>query len=114
MTNKENILRFLGLAMRASKVVSGCDAAVSAVLEGEAKIIIFAEDISRNTMSKILDAVESSDFEPPMAYRFAQSFDLGNALGKPKRAVVVVTDKGFADKLAAMLDDYDEKIVTEE
>ena len=108
MTNKENILRFIGLAMRANKVVSGCDAAVSAVLEGEAKLIVFAEDISRNTMSKILDAVESSEFEAPAAYRFGESFEIGNALGKPKRAVAVITDKGFADKLQVMFEDYSE------
>lgn len=108
MTSKDNILKFVGLAMRAGKVVSGCDAAVGAVLEGDAKLIIFAEDISRNTMSKILDAVESSEYDAPAAYRFAESFEIGNALGKPKRAVVVITDEGFAKKLAVMFEDYSE------
>lgn len=108
MTSKESILKFIGLAMRANKVVSGCDAAVSSVLEGDAKLIIFAKDISRNTMSKILDAVESSEYEAPAAYRFAESFDIGNAIGKPKRAVAVITDQGFANKLTVMFEDYSE------
>lgn len=94
--------------MRAGKVVSGCDAVVASILEGDAKLVIFTEDISRNTMGKVLDAVQSSEFDEPAAYRFGDSFEVGYALGKSKRAVVVITDKGFADKLAVMFEDYDE------
>lgn len=108
MTSKENILKFMGLAMRANKVVSGCDAVVASVLDGEAKLIVFAQDVSRNTMSKILDACESSEHDAPAAYRFADSCEIGYALGKPKRAVAVITDKGFADKLQVMFEDYSE------
>lgn len=107
MVKSDAVLRFLGLAMRAGKVVSGFDMVSASIRKGEAEMIIIAEDISKNTLSKILDVVSESKNESVDAYRFESSFNLGNAIGKPSRALIAVTDKGFATKLSSMLSELD-------
>ncbi len=107
MGNKDAILRFLGLAMRAGKCVSGFDMVSSSLRRGEVKLLIIAEDISRNTLDKLLDTISSLKKDAPDAYRFASSFDLGNAIGKPSRAIIAIVDDGFASKLSSMLSELD-------
>ena len=107
MSTNDAILRFIGLAMRAGKVVSGFDMVSSSLRRGEVKLLIIAEDISRNTLDKLLDAVAASKGESPDAFRFANSFDLGNAIGKPSRAILAIIDDGFAGKLSTMLSELD-------
>jgi ribosomal protein L7Ae-like RNA K-turn-binding protein len=34
--------------------------------------------------------------------------ELGTAIGRPDRAILVITDKGFADKLTEMFEDYED------
>ena len=106
--SESDILRFLGLAMRASKVVSGNDQILQEARKGKIKLLLIARDISENTLEKFLRAVETSDFEIP-AYRFADKFSLGNAIGKPDRALVGITDEGFAGKLEIMLNRFEYK-----
>lgn len=43
----------------------------------------------------------------PDAYSFSTMYELGRAIGKPDRAIVAVTDQGFADKLSAELSKED-------
>lgn len=103
MRDELNILRFLGLAAKAGKVISGYDQVETALRKGTVKLLILSADISRNTLSQILDIGAKGDIEMPDAYSFATKEQLGRAIGKPDRAVVAVTDTGFADKLSAML-----------
>ncbi len=103
MRDELNILRFLGLAAKAGKVISGYDQVETALRKGTVKLLILSADISRNTLSQILDIGAKGDIEMPDAYSFATMEQLGRAIGRPDRAVVAVTDTGFADKLSAML-----------
>ncbi len=103
MRDELNILRFLGLAAKAGKVISGYDQVETALRKGTVKLLILSADISRNTLSQILDIGAKGDITMPDAYSFATKEQLGRAIGKPDRAVVAVTDTGFADKLSAML-----------
>ncbi len=103
MRDELNILRFLGLAAKAGKVISGYDQVETALRKGTVKLLILSADISRNTLSQILDIGAKGDIEMPDAYSFATKEQLGRAIGRPDRAVVAVTDTGFADKLSAML-----------
>ena len=106
--SKEDILKFLGLAQRASKVVSGNDQLLDEVARGHIKLLIIATDVSKNTLNKFLGTVSKFDKEVP-AYVFADKFSLGNAIGKPDRALVGITDDGFAKKLGLMLDRFENK-----
>lgn len=108
MSDEEKILKFLGLAARAGAVESGFDAVMGAIVKKKAELLIISRDISRNTLNKLLDL--SSKYElPSKAYSFSTMEDLGFAIGKPARTLVVVTDQGFANKLVSMLDAFEYK-----
>ena len=107
--SENDILRFLGLANRASKVVSGNDQIIEEARKGNIKLLLVARDISTNTFDKFLSVLQKSDREIPSAYRFADKYKLGNAIGKPDRALVAVTDEGFAGKLEKMLERFEYK-----
>ena len=107
MSDELNILRFLGLAAKAGKVTSGFDQVEAAVRKGNVKLLILSKDISRNTLSQLLDIGAKGGVDMPDAYSFATKEQLGKAIGKPDRAIVAVTDEGFADKLSAMLSKED-------
>lgn len=107
MPDELNILKFLGLAARAGKVTSGFDQVEAAIRKGNVKLLILSTDISRNTLSQLLDIGSKNNIDMPDAYSFATKEQLGKAIGKPDRAIVAVTDKGFADKLSAMLSKED-------
>lgn len=106
--SKQDILKFLGLAQRASKVISGNDQLLEEVARGKVKLLIIAEDVSKNTLAKFLGAVTKFNKEIP-AFRFADKYSLGNAIGKPDRALIGIIDEGFAKKLEVMLDRFDNK-----
>ena len=107
MRNELNILRFLGLAAKAGKVISGFDQVESSIRRKTAKLLIISTDISKNTLSRLLDIGEEENITMPDAFSFSTMFELGKAIGKPDRAIVAVTDQGFADKLTAMLQEED-------
>ncbi len=107
MRNELNILRFLGLAAKAGKVISGFDQVESSIRKGTAKLLIISTDISKNTLSHLLDIGAKGDVTMPDAFSFSTMFELGKAIGKPDRAIVAITDTGFADKLSAMLSEED-------
>lgn len=107
MSDELNILRFLGLAARAGKVISGYDQVEASVRKGTAKLLIISKDISRNTLSRLLDIGTKEGVTMPDAFSFSTKFELGKAIGKPDRAIVAVTDQGFADKLTAELSKED-------
>ena len=107
MRDELNILKFLGLAYRAGKVVSGFDQVTAAVRRGQVKLLILASDISRNTLSKLLDEGYRLDAGLPDAYSFSTQAQLGQAIGKPDRALIAITDQGFADKLSDMLSEVE-------
>ncbi|MBO4243336.1 MAG: ribosomal L7Ae/L30e/S12e/Gadd45 family protein [Clostridiales bacterium] len=108
MTGKNDILKIIGLAMRAGRLESGFDGCTKAVLGGKAKMIIISKDISSNTLKKLTEMIERSGRDDIYAYSFGSSFELGRAIGKPDRALIAITDDGFADKLDKMLSEYDE------
>jgi len=95
-TNKA--LSRLGLAMRAGKLISGEEVVLKAVRSGEAKLVMLAGDASENTKKKISDKCNS--YGIPLLVGFTR-FELGSAVGKPERVLFAVTDRGFADLLAA-------------
>lgn len=105
---EDRILGFMGLAMRAGKVICGFDAVCNSLKKREVKLLIFAGDISRNTLDKLLTLGEKC-IELPDAYSFSTAGRLGDALGKSPKAVIGISDDGFARKLSEMLNDFDEE-----
>jgi len=108
LKSKRDILRFIGLAMRAGKVVSGYDASMAELKAGRGELIIISKDISTNTLDSLMNLAERYEGEFPGAFSFASMSELGTAIGRPDRAILVITDKGFADKLTEMFEDYED------
>ncbi|WP_066173109.1 YlxQ family RNA-binding protein [Bacillus marinisedimentorum] len=94
-------LSLLGLANRARKCISGEELVLKEIRNGNARLVILAGDASENTVKKMTDKCKT--FDVPL--RFAQDrYTLGEAIGKPARVSVAVTDEGFAKKLISLLD----------
>ncbi len=102
MTDK--IYLFIGLAMKAGKLVSGEVNCEKTIKSGKACLVIVSEDASANTEKKFKDACS---FRKIPFYLFGEKESLGRLLGKDIRSVVAVTDTGFAQRLAEMLESFE-------
>ena len=94
-------MSLLGLANRARKLISGEELVVKEIRSGKAKLVILAEDASKNTEKKLSD--KCAYYQVPLK-RVENRFLLGQAIGKEARVVVAVLDEGFAQKLRTLLD----------
>lgn len=101
MTNK--VYSFMGLAMKAGKLVSGEEGCEKTIRSGKAFLVITAEDASENTVKKFLNACE---YRKVPFFRYGQKEALGRLLGKEVRSVITVTDSGFAQKLTELIMNY--------
>ena len=94
-------MSLLGLANRARKLISGEELVVKEIRSGKAKLVLLAEDASKNTEKKISD--KCAYYQIPLK-RVENRSLLGQAIGKEARVVVAVLDEGFAQKLRTLLD----------
>ena len=97
----DKVISLLGLAERAGKIASGEFAAEKAVKTGKARLIIVAEDASDNTKKKFQNMC---DFYEVPIYFYKDKDTLGHAMGKEFRAMVAVTDAGFAKGIVKHLE----------
>jgi ribosomal protein L7Ae-like RNA K-turn-binding protein len=88
----------LGLAMRAGKLVTGDEAALTAVRSREAKLLIIASDASENTKKKYKDKCTTYGVK---VIEGGSRDRLGASIGKESRVVLAVVDLGFARLLTA-------------
>ncbi len=95
---KQAVLNLLGLARRASRLTTGDQLVLSAIRSGEAKLVFVASDASANTR-KFSD--KSSYYQVPLVTMFSK-MDLSQAIGSD-RAMIAVTDAGFAKKMQELL-----------
>ncbi|MCD8037247.1 MAG: ribosomal L7Ae/L30e/S12e/Gadd45 family protein [Clostridiales bacterium] len=84
MDNKK-LMQFLGLCQRAGKLASGETGAANAVKNGEAELVIVAENASDNTKKKFND---SAAYYNKKIIVFGDKYELGRAIGKDERASV--------------------------
>ena len=89
----DKILSLAGLARRAGKAVSGEFSAEEALKKGKARLVILAEDASENTKKKFADRCAYRRTE---LISYGSKASLGQALGQEERAVLAITDEGFA------------------
>ena len=108
----------LGFAMRAGKVVIGCDGVVSALQskgKNAVKLVIVSFEASEATQKKIKFKCEF--YYKPLIKIDLESAELGRLLGKLYApAVVAITDEGFAkeillahEKMSAPSEDKNQK-----
>ena len=98
--NNDRLLSFLGLCKRAGYLISGAQTVTKAVNEGKALLVLYASDISENSIKGVRKAAEIKSMPIRAAGRSKDELSL--ALGK-HCGIVCVTDKGFADKILTLI-----------
>lgn len=99
---RDRVLSMLGLAARSRNVVSGGFATEQAVRSNKAELVIIAEDASDNTKKKYSNMCDF--YRVPYAIHGTKDV-LGHSMGKEERAVLAVTDGGFANSIRKHLSD---------
>jgi len=99
----EKIYSFLGLAKKAGKIFSGDDTCERLIKSQKACLTIVAQDASPNTIKKFTDRCNTR--EVPFKI-FGEKELLGRFTGKEIRAVLVITDIGFAKRVIEMIEEY--------
>lgn len=92
--NHKKALSLISLATKAGKVVSGEFATEKEVKTGYAELVIVAEDASDNTKKKFQNMCEF--YEVPICI-YSDKETLGHTIGKDFRAMLAITDVGFAN-----------------
>lgn len=98
----EKIDNFIGLAMRARKLVTGEELVINEVRKNKVKLVIVSTDASENTKKNITNKCKSYHVD---CLTYGTRHQLGNAIGKEARVIIGVADNGFAKKLKAMICD---------
>lgn len=101
MTDKQ-IANLLGLAKRAGGLVTGTDACMTSIRSGKAALAIVANDTGGNAMKKYHDKCKF--YGVPLLEMFDKE-SLGHAVGKSHGAIVVITEKGFAERIQQLAGD---------
>lgn len=102
MNEKEkNVYNLLGLAKRAGKIVAGEELVIQSIRSKKSFLILITEDASENTFKKVTDKCRTYGID---WIRFGTGEKLGHAMGKERRVVIGIMDKGFA---AAIQKAYD-------
>ena len=100
-TRRSSALRLLGLARRAGAVASGTEAVRRAVRDGEALLILMAEDASSVQMKKIRTTQDDGSIP---RVTLGDRATLGAALGVAELSVVAVTQASLANRLVEELE----------
>lgn len=99
--NEQKVLNLLGLAQRAGKLMSGDFIVEKMVKRQLVPLLLLAGDCASNNRKKYLQLAET--YEIPLR-EILDKEKLGTAIGKEKRVIILVNDKGFAKALLAEID----------
>ena len=97
---QDKLLSFLGLCRRAGKLVIGAEVTVESLKSGRSRLVIYAEDFSRSSLKKVLEAAGACGVEVLCLSRGKEQLSV--ALGRLS-GVLSIEDEGFAKKLRAMI-----------
>jgi ribosomal protein L7Ae-like RNA K-turn-binding protein len=89
------MLSMLGLCARAGKLVSGESACLQWIRKGGAYAAVLDAGASKNAVKSISDACSHHG----VTLLSAPEFALGDAIGKPGRMVVAITDAKMAERV---------------
>lgn len=99
-TGTADVWRLLGLAARAGRTAAGSETAVKMLRGRKAYLVMLAEDAAENTARQFIFAAGQSNV--PLC-RFGQKSELGRWTGSAEKAVVVITDESFANRLRELI-----------
>ena len=98
--SNDRLLSFLGLCKRAGCLLSGAETVTKAAREGKAKLVLYASDVSGNSLKGVVRAAEECGVAVRELPRSKE--ELSFALGK-HCGIVCTTDSGFADKILDLI-----------
>ena len=98
---ENQVISFLGLCMRAGRVISGQEACVDLARQEQVALVLMDAGVSENTRKRISDACRSHNV--PL-YELTEGA-LGHAIGKKGRMMVALKPDGMAQKLLSLLKD---------
>ena len=98
----DKVLSLIGLAERSRNVVSGEFSTDKAIKEYKAKLVIAGSDASDNTKKAFRN---SCNYYKIPYYEYSTKEELGHGMGKELRAVLAITDEGFAKSIMKLLND---------
>ena len=93
-------LNFLGIAVRARKIISGTEITINGIRSGEVKLVVMASDCSPRTKKDLHN--KASYYNVPVVDTIG-SDELKTAIGKDRK-VMGITDLGFAKRLKEIMD----------
>lgn len=99
--NMKEIMGFLGLCRRASKLACGHDAVIESIVKNKSELIILSSDASPRLKNEIKHAASYKDRNIPVIESQFLMQDFYQGIGK-KSAVFSVTDKSFKEKLETL------------
>jgi len=88
-------LSMLGLCARAGKLISGEKACLQSIRSGGVYAVLLDAGAAKNAVKSINDACSYHHVE----LIIAPEFELGDAIGKPGRMVVGITDPKLAERV---------------
>lgn len=89
-------LQFLGIALRAGRLIAGEYPCLEAVRAGKGFLLVVAADASPRTADRLIRAARPKGLPFITAYT---KEELGRALGQAQRAALLVTDNNIARRL---------------
>ena len=99
---EQRAMNLLSMAARGRRIVSGAFMAEDALKRKQGTFLLLAQDASEETKMKFIRM--AAQLKVPTAELLTMQ-QLGHCLGKEYRAVAVLIDRGFADRLSAYLQD---------
>ena len=99
--NETKFKNLLGMAQRAGKVLSGDFVAEKAIKRGNGPLALLATDCAKNNAEKYIWLAQQYDV--PLRNVLTKA-ELGHAIGKEQRAIVLVNDVGFAKAMLKEID----------
>ncbi|QIB69043.1 hypothetical protein Ami103574_06750 [Aminipila butyrica] len=99
---RKKIDSYLGFAKRSRNLLMGYNTCLLAMNKRKIKLLIVADDVSENTMKKMVGSAE----EHQVVYRIYSTCDeLSQACGTMGRGVFGITDQNFANVILKEIDE---------
>ena len=95
----KRIYGLMGLAMKAGKVGYGADMCEEKIKNGEAHLVIIAEDSSSNTKNKFKEFAEKYNIRIIV---IGNMEELSASIGKVNKGVFTILDEGFSNKICEL------------
>ncbi len=99
--NSTKIFSYISLAKKAGYVLSGDYKVEKSLREGEAKLVIVANDSGENCKKKYSNKTYYYKVD---IISFATKREIGESIGDKPKAVIAITDEGIKNEIMKLVD----------